>query len=114
MAAARHWLENDRTVAGIAEIIHIEGFAIKLAVWIFHYFGLVFGIIGVVWSRKSWILTMPLIGFVLYTIMMHTLLLSLPRYIFPLEVILMVFASISSVNFLKGLGRFTRRGRATE
>jgi len=43
--------------------------------------------------RDSWPIALPLAGFALYTIAAHLVLLAEPRYLFPIEFALLVFAS---------------------
>ena len=103
--AGRDWLSDDRSLQGFAQVLQIEGFAIKLTFWIFHYVGIVFGLLGMVWSRNRWAAAAPLAGFLLYTVAVHFFLLALPRYLFPVELVWVVFASIA-------LGQlYERRGR---
>ena len=95
VAAARQWLLEDRSLHGFAQVLQIEGFAIKLAFWLFHYIGIGFGLAGMVWSRKRWITAAPLAGFAAYTIAVHFFLLALPRYLFPIELVWLVFAGVA-------------------
>ena len=93
--AATNWLENDRSATGLIQLTQIEGFAIKLVIWILHFFAILFGLIGIWWTRRSWDLTAPLVGFLVYTMMIHFVVLDAPRYLFPNEIIWLVFASIT-------------------
>ena len=95
MAAAQNWLQNQRSLSGLLQLIQIEGFAPKLVVWLFHYAALVLGLAGMWLSRKAWHLTLPLVGFVAYTALVHFILLALPRYLFPIELPLLIFAAIA-------------------
>lgn len=90
--AGRRWLLEDRSLPGLAAVIRLDGFAIKLLFWLFHYIGIGFGIAGLLWSRKRWIIVAPLAGFALYTVAIHFFLLALPRYLFPTELPWLVFA----------------------
>ena len=100
-AAAREWLGNDRTPHGLLALFRIEGFAIKLATWLFHYLLLALGALGIFWTRRQTIRTAPLTGLALYTLGAHLILLALPRYIFPLEVVWAIFASLAVDRLLK-------------
>lgn len=95
MEAARKWIMDDGSLAGFINVLRIEGFAIKLATWLFHYVGIGFGLLGMLWMRKGWITAAPLAGFALYTISVHIFLLALPRYLFPIEIVWLVFAGIA-------------------
>lgn len=105
VGAGREWLFEDRSLEGFARVLQIEGFAIKLTFWIFHYVGIGFGLLGMLSSRNRWVTAAPLVGFLLYTIAVHFFLLALPRYLFPVELVWVVFAGIA-------LGQlYERRGR---
>lgn len=91
------WIQNNRSFEGFFDLLQIEGFLIKLIIWLFHYVGIIFGFIGMWLSRKTWHSTLPLIGFVIYTTLIHAVLLALPRYIFPVEVPLLIFSAITIV-----------------
>lgn len=108
IAALRDWLSQDRTLHGLSAIIAIEGFALKLATWIFHYSGLILGMFGIITMRRHAIRIAPLAGFLLYTIGAHFFLLALPRYLFPLEIVWSILAGFAAVDLLKW-----RPGRAT-
>ncbi len=95
VGAGRNWLLNDRSLEGLLQVIRLEGFAIKLMFWIFHYIGLGFGLLGIYWLRKRWLTASPLAGFAAYTIAIHCFLLALPRYLFPIELVWLVFAGIA-------------------
>ncbi|MDE2854494.1 MAG: glycosyltransferase family 39 protein [Chloroflexota bacterium] len=96
--AVRQWAAADRSLGGLLQILRIEGFAIKLAFWLFHSIGLGFGLLGMFWSRRRWITAAPLAGFAFYTVGVHSLLLALPRYLFPVELVWLAFAGISSAS----------------
>jgi len=95
-----NWLQNNRSVGGLINLLQIEGFTVKLIVWGFHYLGILFGIIGMWLTRKSWRVTLPLIGFILYTTLIHFVLLALPRYIFPVSVPFAIFASFTIIGII--------------
>ncbi len=94
---ARQWLAEDRTLGGLLDILRVEGFVSKLLVWVFHDIALVFGALGMWRWRRRWRMALPLASFAMYTIAAHLALLALPRYIFPIEFALMVFASAAIV-----------------
>ncbi len=93
--AAMNWLQNDRSANGLIQLTRIEGFAVKLVIWILHFFAIVFGLAGVCLMRKSWRHTAPLAGFLAYTTLIHFIVLDAPRYLFPNEIIWIIFASMS-------------------
>ena len=100
--AAHAWIIDDRSVNGLVELLRIGGFLPKLTIWIFHAGGIALGLLGIYWSRHRWPLTLPLIGFILYTITTHLFLLALPRYLFPLECIWLIFASAAIHLLIEG------------
>lgn len=95
--ATDNLLRQGITVEGALEVLRIEGFAPKLAAWLFHLAAIGFGLHGIWLSRGRMELAGPLIAFILYTLSAHLFLLALPRYLFPLEFIWLVFAGISLV-----------------
>lgn len=95
-----NWIRNERSMDGLLSLLRIEGSLVKLIVWVFHFGGIVLGLIGMWLSRKSWQITLPLIGFIGYTTLIHFVLLALPRYIFPVEVPFLILASITMVRMI--------------
>ena len=95
--AARGWLADDRRPGAMLDVLRAEGFASKLLVWAFHYVALAFGGLGIWLLRARWQLTLPLAGFALYTLAAHLVLHAEPRYIFPIEFALIVFASAALI-----------------
>lgn len=88
-----NWLQRDRSLGGLLGLTQGNYFWPKLAIYIFHYAALIGGLIGMWLYRQRWKLTLPLMGFVLYTTLIHLVLLALPRYIFPTEVFWWIFAA---------------------
>ena len=95
--AARDWLAGNRTLPDLLAILRIDGFALKLLTWLFHLGGIGLGLLGMILSRKRWPIAAPLIGFALYTVLAHTVVLALPRYLFPVEIIWLIFAGCALV-----------------
>ena len=91
-------LREQVSVGRLMALTQTEGFALKVATWLLHIGALVLGIAGMWLTRARLILTTPLIGFVLYTAVAHLFLLALPRYLFPLEFIWLIFAAISLIS----------------
>lgn len=98
--AAQDWLHSDRAISGFLQLTQIEGFAVKLAVWLFHYAAIAFGLAGMWLCRRSWRMTLALAGFAAYTVLAHFFLLALPRYMFPIEIPLLIFASATIVRLI--------------
>lgn len=88
-----NWLKTDRSLGGLINLTQAESFWPKLSMYVFHYAGLVGGLAGMVITRRRWPVTLPLIGFVVYTSGIHLVLEALPRYIFPTQVIWWIFAA---------------------
>ena len=63
--------------------------------WVFHFVGIIFGLLGMLWARKGRITAAPAAGFAIYTLAIHVFLLALPRYLFPIELVWLVFAGIA-------------------
>ncbi len=93
--AASHWLRHDGSAEGLIQLTRIEGFAIKLVIWFLHFFALLFGMAGIWLTRASWRQTAPLAGFLLYTMVIHFIVLDAPRYLFPNEIIWIIFAAMA-------------------
>jgi hypothetical protein len=91
------WFNNDRTPAGLIRLTQGDEFWPKLSMYIFHYAGLLAGIVGLWMTRRNWRVALPLSGFILYTTLVHLFLEALPRYIFPLSVFWWVFAAVALV-----------------
>lgn len=91
--AVADWLREDRTVSGLRDLTRIEAFWPKLALYIFHYAGLLLGAAGMVWARRRWRALLPLYGVAAYFLGIHLVLLALPRYLFPLYPVLWMFAA---------------------
>ena len=96
--AASQWLAGERDLAGLGAVLGMEGFAIKLLIWLLHLGGMGFGALGMWLTRHGWRLAFPLIGFVVYTIAAHVVLLDSPRYFYPLEFIWLIFAAVAIVS----------------
>lgn len=108
--AAFDWLSGDRSLAGFIAVLRIEGFALKLLTWIFHVVGIGLGALGMIILHKRWQVSAPVMGFAIYTVLAHSVVLALPRYLFAIEVIWLIYAGFSLVAIYD---RFWRKG-ATE
>ncbi len=95
--AASEMLRQNISPERLLTVLQLEGFAPKVVVWVLHIGGIVMGFTGMWLSREHFRLTFPLIGFVIYTIVAHLFLLALPRYLFPLEFIWLIFAGIVAI-----------------
>lgn len=95
--AASDWLGGGRSLSQFSEIMHSEGFWAKLLTWLFHLLGIVFGSLGMIFLRRRWPLSLPVMGFAVYTVLAHSVLLALPRYLFAIEVVWLIFAGCALV-----------------
>ncbi len=95
--AASELLRQNVSAERLLAVAQMEGFALKAATWIFHIGAIIMGMIGMWLTRHQIYFTFPVIGFVAYTIVAHLFLLALPRYLFPLEFIWLLFAGISAI-----------------
>lgn len=87
------WAREDRSVSGLLALTQADAFWPKLVIYIFHYAGFIGGLAGMWLYRHRWRLALPLIGFIIYTSLVHLILLALPRYIFPTALCWWVFAA---------------------
>lgn len=100
--AISEWLQTNRSLEGLYAVLQIEGFALKLLVWLLHLGGIGLGLLGMIITRARLPLTMPLIGLVIYTVLAHMVLLALPRYMFPLEIVWLIFGGAALAAILEG------------
>lgn len=77
----------------LAELVKGEAFWPKLIVYIFHYTGLIGGLIGLWLARRDWLKVLPLLLPILYFTVAYTLLTIIPRYIFPIMPFYMILAA---------------------
>ncbi len=89
---ALNWARDDRSLEGLLNVLRGDQFAIKALVYVFHYGTILLGVIGIWRTRSGWRLTLPLIGYIAYTLLVHLALLAIPRYLFPTLIVWAVFA----------------------
>jgi hypothetical protein len=90
------WLREDRSPQGALRVVQGDSFWSKLVLYVFHLWALIFGAVGMVLHRRRWWGLLPLYGYVVYTLAVHSVLFATPRYIFPTEPILILFAAAVS------------------
>ena len=96
---AQDWVMSGFSPSGFWQLITGEGFWPKLIIYIWHFGGLLLGIIGMgIMLRKDWQMSLALIGFIVYTTLLHLVILALPRYIFPALIIYWMFAAVTLVH----------------
>lgn len=97
-------LEASQGQISLGEFLQRADFWRKLAIYIFHYFGLLGGVIGLGIAARSCQQTLPLSGWIVYGIAVAAPLLIEPRYIFPVMPYLMLFAAYAATRVLpKGI-----------
>ncbi len=108
---ATKWVSNDRTISGLIRLTQGEAFWPKLVLYVFHFTALLGGLIGMWLTRRNWRLTLPLIGFIVYTSLIHFVLDASPRYLFPMEAIWWVFAAaaLSTLGWRNPLAKLLQR-----
>ncbi len=97
------WLRSDRSLPGLLDLTQADAFWPKLALYLFHFWTLIFGVFGMVMTWRKFWFALPLFGYVLYTTVVHSILLALPRYLLPVEPILIIFASFATISAVQVL-----------
>ena len=77
----------------LGDLIQSEGFFPKLIIYIFHYIGLIGGLIGIYLTRRDWLKVLPLTLPIAYFTIFYTLLTIIPRYLLPIMPLYMIFAA---------------------
>lgn len=101
------WVRSGFSLTMLGDLVRSEAFGYKLLVYIWHYAGIVLGTAGWWLTRKQWPRSLALAGFIAYTLLLHVVLLALPRYIFPILPLLWTFAGIAAGQFLQTLRNLT-------
>jgi hypothetical protein len=91
--AAADWLRHGRSPGGLIDLMRIEAFWPKLALYVFHYAGLLLGALGMIRFAQRGRELLPLFGTVIYFTSIHLVLLALPRYVFPVYPALWMFGT---------------------
>ncbi len=105
---AVNWLRDDRSVAGLNRLVNGEAFWPKLLLYVAHYLALIFGVVGLVATRRQWRLFAPVAGLIAYTLLLHFFLMAIPRYLFPMVPALWVFAGVGVVAAWEKAGKVGR------
>ncbi len=96
----RLWLTEDFSWQGFLRLVNGDYFWLKLAMYGFHYGGILFGLVGLWHLRRRpdlWMIPMSLI---IYTHGIHLVLLALPRYLFPTQVCWWLLAAVGIKHLL--------------
>jgi len=91
-ALVADWWRTDRSLSGLVHVTQGDYFWAKLLMYVWHYAGLVFGLIGIWVARRNPQALLPLAGFIAYTLIVHSVLIAEPRYIFPTQAVWWVLA----------------------
>jgi 4-amino-4-deoxy-L-arabinose transferase-like glycosyltransferase len=94
-AMVQAWMQSGFSLNGLWQLITGEGFWSKLLIYIWHFGGLLLGVIGMWLTRKNWTISLALVGFIVYTTLFHLVILALPRYIFPTLIFYWMFAAVT-------------------
>lgn len=97
---ALDWLQNDRSLSGLVGLTQGEAFWPKLALYVFHYGLIIFGLVGLWLYRQRWRVMLALASFVFYLLAIHLLLTALPRYLFPGHVVICILAAAAFAHLL--------------
>ncbi len=92
----------------LADLVQGDAFWSKLALYLFHFVGLLAGLVGIWLYRRRWRVALPMLGLIAYLTLVHFFLLASPRYLFPNEVFWWVFAAAALDHLLR------RRARSPE
>jgi 4-amino-4-deoxy-L-arabinose transferase-like glycosyltransferase len=91
--AADDWLDNDRSLEGLIDLTRVGSFWPRLALYVFHFGGLLFGMAGMWIVRRQWRSLFLPYAMIFYFTGIHVVLLALPRYLFPVYPVFWIFAS---------------------
>ena len=106
---AMDWVNSGFSVDGLQTLLMGDAFMPKLLIYIWHYVALLGGLMGMWLTRHQWRISLVLIGFIVYTTLLHFVLLALPRYIYPTYVFFWIFAAVTLVTIWDKV-----RGQANE
>jgi 4-amino-4-deoxy-L-arabinose transferase-like glycosyltransferase len=97
------WWRTDRSVAGFIALTQTPMFWPKLSLYVFHFWALIFGAIGMLLCWRHFWPLLPLYGYIGYTLALHSILLALPRYLFPIQPFLIMFATYTTLSLIARL-----------
>src|SRR5262249_32761513 len=96
-AMALNWLQADPCPATLLALTHGDAFLPKFALYIIHFWTLIFAAVGLWINRRQFWISLPIVGYLAYTLAVHSILIALPRYIFPTGPILILFAASGTI-----------------
>lgn len=89
------WLKGGRSLAGLWAIVNVPGFWGKIAIYLFHYTALIFGVIGAWLSLRKWRIFFVPFAVIIYFIGTYGVLTILPRYLFPTQIFFWILAGVA-------------------
>lgn len=98
-SAAADWLRHDRTPGGLIDLTHIKAFWSKLALYVFHFAGLILGAGGMLLVWRRWRTLLLLYSVIAYFTGIHLVILALPRYLLPVYLVFWIFAAALIVHW---------------
>ena len=108
-ALALDWLRHDRSPGGLLALTQVESFWQKLLLYVFHYVALLVGAAGLILNRRRWRDLWPLYAPFGYFLGIHLVLSAIPRYLFPLEPFLWLFAGAALTAYAAASHRHDQR-----
>jgi succinate-acetate transporter protein len=87
------WLRNPLDIDKLWSFAGRGDFWLQVVIYGLHYLMLLGAPIGLWIMRKRWQFTSVLLGFIVYTLLLHFVTLAIPRYIFPTYSALWILAS---------------------
>ena len=94
---AQDWLRDGIALADLLRMTAAQNFWPRLLIYLLHFGGLLAGLAGLWLTRQRWRQTLPLAGFIAYTLLLHLALYAIPRYLFPTLPLWWVFAGAAFV-----------------
>ena len=92
------WWGHGHMLSGLGRVFASDAFWPKLALYIFHYGALIFGVIGILIGLRRALPNFPLYGTAAYFLAIHTVLTAIPRYVFVIEPLWYVFAAYALIS----------------
>lgn len=108
-ALLQAWVQSGFRGDGLQQMLRSEAFLPKLLLYLWYIPALLLAPLGIWRSRGMWRLSLAPLGFIAYTLLLHWVVLALPRYLFPVYPLLWLFAAIGLWLLWDGLHRRFRR-----
>lgn len=104
-ALIARWWSDGHSLAALSGITQADYFWPKAALYLFHFGALIMGVIGLLLSLRRFAGRAILFGIIGYFVALHLVLLAIPRYLFPVEPIWIVFAVFGVTQIADVVGR---------